>query len=132
LISPKSKRNIQRIIPFGLIWLFLGWIFLFIEMAAMGGWDNTPDSAVKVDWNVFIFASVAVFFVGAIIGIVELVYLNRRFANQSFGRKILYKFLVYAVFLSVIIFIGYSAESCHPFRRKPATLGRFAASCQPA
>lgn len=27
---------------------------------------------------------------------------------------------------------GYSAESCHPLRRKPATLGGFATSRQPA
>jgi hypothetical protein len=38
----------------------------------------------------------------------------------------------YAEWVSWYAESGYSAESCHPFRRKPATLGRFAASCQPA
>ena len=111
MLSPKTKRNIQRIIPFGLVWLFLGWIFLFIEMAAMGGWENTPSSAVKVDINVFIFASLAVSFVGMIIGTIELLYLNTRFASRSFGRKILYKFLIYSFLLSIVIFITFSIAS---------------------
>ncbi|MEM6360808.1 MAG: hypothetical protein AAF731_11995, partial [Bacteroidota bacterium] len=37
LITPKFKRNVLRIIPFGMIWLFTGWMFLLSEALYEGG-----------------------------------------------------------------------------------------------
>ena len=73
----------------------------------MGGWENTPSSAIRMDPNVFIFASVAVLLVGLVLGTIELLIVNRLFARFSFFKKILFKFLLYSFVLSVIIFITF-------------------------
>ena len=32
-LSPKFRRNLLQVIPFGIIWLILGWVFLWVEYA---------------------------------------------------------------------------------------------------
>lgn len=95
MLSPKQKRNISRIIPFGIIWLVTGWVFLIAETVATGNQNLNPDTAITLTLPVFIFASLAVALVGLLVGLVELVILEKRFRNFSFGRKVGYKFLIY-------------------------------------
>lgn len=77
----------------------------------MGGWDNTPDSAIKMDAGVFLFATFAVAIVGLVIGTIELLFLNRLFAQKTFFKKIIFKFLIYSFVLSVIIFVTFMAAA---------------------
>lgn len=105
--SPKVKRNLSRIVPFGIIWLVIGWIFLLSETIATGNQNLTPDSAVTVTLPVFIFASIAVTLAGLLFGIVELVFLEKRFRYYSFARKVIYKFLIYLFFTNLIIVITF-------------------------
>lgn len=107
MFSPKTKRNILRIIPFGLIWFFFGLVFLTIEFAAVGEMSNLPDTAIQLDFGIFIFAMLAVTGVGLLIGTIELVYLDQLFAKESFTKKILYKLLIYALVLFVVISITF-------------------------
>lgn len=104
-LTPKTKRNINRIIPFGLIWFILSLVFLFSEHAVSGAQGNTLDSAINVNLQVFIFASFGVTLVGLLVGVIELVYLEKHFVSYSFKAKIFYKFIIYTVFLSIIIFV---------------------------
>ncbi len=104
-LTPRTKRNINRIIPFGLIWFMLSLVFLFSEHAVSGAQGNTLDSAINVNFQVFIFASFGVTLVGILVGIIELVYLEKHFVSYSFKAKIFYKFIIYTVFLSIIIFV---------------------------
>jgi len=117
--SPKTKRNIFRILPFGLIWLVTGWIFLFTEMAATGYKNLQPSSAITLTFPVFLFASVAVTFVGFLFGIIEMVFFQERFRNYSLSRKILLKLFVYLLFITIILLITYpiaaSIELSIPF-----------------
>ena len=54
MLSPKAKRNIARIIPFGLIWFVLGTIFFAIENIAVGDSDFAY-FLIGVDLVTFIF-----------------------------------------------------------------------------
>ncbi|QSE98768.1 adenylate/guanylate cyclase domain-containing protein [Fulvivirga lutea] len=106
-LSPATKRNIIRILPFGFIWLTLGVIFMFIEYAALGGFDNVSSTAIRVNSQILVFASIAVTILGLLIGTVEVIWLNKAFSNKSFTTKIVYKFAFYIVFLFLVILITF-------------------------
>ncbi len=106
-LSPISRRNIAKILPFGIIWLVLGVVFLFIEYAALGDFDNAASSAISPDIEILLFASIAVTIVGLAIGTIELVWLNKALSKRSFTIKIVYKLLFYATFLFIIILISF-------------------------
>lgn len=106
-LSPQTKRTISRIVPFGLIWLLLGWTFLFVEYAAIGQDNNAPTSAIRMSSDIFIFASLVVLGVGLFIGAIEVVWLKNVFSNESFTTKIIYKLLVYSLFLFTVILVAF-------------------------
>ena len=97
LLSPKAKRNISRIIPFGLIWFISGTFFFIIEEAAIGGLDQRPSAAIEINLKIFIFGTLANTILGLIVGTAEVLYFNRVFAKKSLTRKILYKTLFYTL-----------------------------------
>jgi len=107
MLSPKAKRNISRIIPFGIIWFVSGMIFFIIETAAMGGMDQRTSTAIEIDLKIFIFGTLANTILGLFVGAAEVLFLNRIFAKKSLSRKILYKTLFYTVIVFMIIVIAY-------------------------
>ncbi len=82
-LAPKTRRNIVRILPFGIIWFIFSHIFIISDYAAVGNFNDVPDTAIKIDLAIYIFASLAVSIVGLLVGTVEVIYLNNRFAQQS-------------------------------------------------
>jgi len=101
-ISPKAKRNISRIIPFAIIWLLSGWI---TDVTELGNQNLNADTDISYTIPVLIFASLANVMVGAIVGVLEVVYLEKRFSNRTLWVKIFYKFLIYLTLLISIIVI---------------------------
>lgn len=118
-LSPKGKRNIARIIPFGVIWLFVGWILLFVQEAATLNRNLNPTSAITVTFEVFVFASIAVTCVGLIVGAIEVLWLGNLFGKNSFSQKILYKVAFYTLFLVVIIIGIYPLAASIELNRSP-------------
>lgn len=106
-ISPKTRRNISRILPFGIIWLVSGLVFFIVELAANGGSHQIPESRIEVDFTIFIFATLANMGVGLLVGVVEVSYLNKAFVKKSFSKKILYKIGLYTLMLFVITLITF-------------------------
>lgn len=49
MLRPKTKRNIRRVIPFGIIWLLSSWVFLVVELAAAGSFSQLPATAIQID-----------------------------------------------------------------------------------
>jgi DNA-binding Lrp family transcriptional regulator len=90
-LKPKAKRNLKRILPFGIIWLVLGWVFLLAETAATGNQNMNPDTAITLTLPVFIFASIAVFIAGLLVGLIEVTLLEKRFRHYSLGARIVQK-----------------------------------------
>jgi adenylate cyclase len=106
-LSPRTRRNVARIVPFGVIWLLMAQVFLISDYAAAGGLENVPDTAIVLDPGIYLFASLAVAAIGLLVGAVELLYLNRRFATRSLGAKIAGKTLFYTVFLTGVILVTF-------------------------
>jgi len=107
MLSAKTRRNISRIIPFGLIWFVFGLIFFIVEAAATDGFDQRPSVAIEIDFKIFIFGTLANTILGLFVGFVEVLYLNQVFAKKSITRKILYKTLFYVLIMFMIIVITY-------------------------
>ncbi len=106
-LSPKTRRNILRIVPFGVIWFVLLQVFLLSDYAATGSLSNVADGGIALDWRTYFFASVATIVVGCLVGAVELLYLNRRLAMFSLGTKLVVKTLFYIVLLASVTLITY-------------------------
>ena len=106
-LSPKARRNISRIIPFGIIWLVSGLVFLIVEKGAVGDSGHQPSTAIDIDLKIFIFSSLAITGVGLLVGTIEVVYLNNVFAKKSLTKKIVYKLLLYTLMLFVITLITF-------------------------
>ena len=106
-ISPRVRRNIARIIPFGAIWLVLGWYDLFTDAAATGNQNIRPSTDITLTPEVIVFASIAVTLVGLLVGTIEVLWLGKLFTNNSFWRKLIYKTSFYLFFMLIIILVTY-------------------------
>ena len=107
MLSSKAKRNISRIIPFGLIFLASSLVFFIVEKAAIGGLSQQPSTGIAIDFEIFIFGTLAYTIVGLLIGTIEILYLDKAFSKKSFTIKILYKILFYTLMIFVITLITF-------------------------
>ena len=102
-ISPKAKRIISRITPFAIIWLLIGWIIDITVFDVTRHQNLNSETDISFTIPVLIFASLANVLVGLIVGVLEVVYLEKRFSNRPLSAKIFYKFLIYLTLFVVII-----------------------------
>ncbi len=110
-ITPKAKRNISRITPFAIIWLLIGWIIDITVLDVTRNQNLNPDTDISYTIPVLIFASLANVLVGLIVGVLEVVYLEKRFSNRSLSAKFFYKFLIYLTLFIIIIVVLYPVAS---------------------
>jgi adenylate cyclase len=106
-LSAKNIYYLKRIFPFGIIWLIMGWAFLWSEYAVLGDAVNTPVSAIRISPIIVIFASVSVFSIGCLVGIIEILFINKLFATKSFPKKLFGKFFLYSLLMFILMFIFY-------------------------
>ena len=106
-MTPKLKRNISRIIPFSIIWVVTGCVFILVEIAAMGTASPDSETVISLNWSIFIFAMIAVAIVGFIVGAIEVIFVEKLFRRKSFTATLLYKFGIYALLMIVISTITY-------------------------
>jgi adenylate cyclase len=106
MITPKYKRNINRILPFGLIWLVFSLIYTILERGLLGELNFYPSSQNPYIFgrNIIVIPMLATTF-GTIIGILEILYINKWFSQNCFSKKILYKSSIYLVIILFLLFI---------------------------
>jgi adenylate cyclase len=93
--------------PVAIIWVLLGWLFLFVEAMATGYTNIKPEEVITVTPSVLIFSSVAVFMVGLVVGYLEMVIFRSLFKNQGLFVKVFYKLVLYTLLLLFVIVAGY-------------------------
>lgn len=76
------------------------------DKLAMGD-GPVPDGSLTPTFQLFVFAMIATFIGGSVVGVLEMVYGKRLFPKSSLLMTILYKFLVYLVFFFVLVAIVY-------------------------
>ncbi|NNF28062.1 MAG: adenylate/guanylate cyclase domain-containing protein [Gemmatimonadetes bacterium] len=82
-------------------------VFLVSDYAATGSFSEVPETAIALDPGIYLFASLAVALVGCMIGAIELLYLNRRFAARTLATKLVGKTLIYAALLTGVILVTF-------------------------
>ena len=106
MLSPKVKRSIYRIIPFGLIWFTFGIIYLLLEKGIVGDLNYYPSTGNPYDFKGNTLISLIIITVfGLLLGTFEILFLNNLFIKKSFGKKILYKTLIYVVIIITFLLI---------------------------
>lgn len=107
MMRPKTKRNIQRVAPFGIIWLLSGWVFVIVELAASGNFNELPTTAIKMDAQIFFWSSIAITSVGLLTGFIELKYLHHALRYKSFAVRFFYKLLTYSFLFFLIVLLTF-------------------------
>lgn len=106
-LSPRARRDLLRVAPFGVIWVVMAQVFLISDYAAAGSFSNVPESAIVLDPAIYVFATIAVGLVGLVVGAVELLFLNRRFAARSLATKLFGKTAFYVALLLVVVLVTF-------------------------
>ena len=106
-LSPNARRTIRRVVPFGVIWFLVDHVFSVSNYAAVGSFSADSHEAIQLDAGIYVFASLASVAVGCLVGVVELLFLNRAFATSSLGAKLVGKTLFYVAFLTVVVVVLY-------------------------
>jgi adenylate cyclase len=106
-LAPRTRRNLQRIVPFGVIWFVLAQVFLISDYAAAGSFSDVPDTAIVLDLRVYVFATIAVAVVGCLVGAVELLYLSERLSRYSLSVKLVAKTSFYLVLLLGVMLVTF-------------------------
>lgn len=120
LLTPRTKRDIERILPFGFIWLFLGVVSLVSDHATVAEVGATPDSAIRLTPAVTFFALTTVTLIGMGVGALEVLILRDRFASYTLAGKLIRKTALYVVLMSLFVLFGYVTAASielgtHPF-----------------
>ena len=113
MLSPKTKSNISRIIPFGLIWLIFSIVYSLLERGLLGNLNNYPATGNPYNFNRNIFITpISALITGLLIGTMEILYFNKLFMQKSFSKKILYKSVIYlAIIISFLVVTTVIANS---------------------
>jgi len=106
-LSPKTKRNISKIIPFAIIWWLYGWVTIITELSVTRAQNLNPETDIAYTIPVLIMANIANLLVGSVVGALEVVYLQKRFAKHTLRTKFSYKFLIYLSLFLLLILIFY-------------------------
>jgi adenylate cyclase len=123
MLSPKTKRNIFRIIPFVVIWLIFGINYSLIERGLLGDLNYYPSTGNPYDFGGYTFVFLFVIaLTGLIVGSLEILFLNTLFNNKSFGIKLLYKSMIYV--LLIITFLLISTVSSNIYQLQTGVLDK--------
>jgi len=93
LLTPNQKRNLGKILPFGFVWMLFGILYVILEQ----GYNFQTNLLV---------ISIGSLMMGLIMGSVEVLYLSKKFLQQSFGTKILAKILIYVAAICIFLIIN--------------------------
>jgi len=111
MLQPKTRRNIKRVIPFGVLWLIFSLIYAMLEKGIIGNLDHYPATGVDYNFarNIFVIP-LSGLVMGMLTGILEIGYFSKWFIKNSFAKKIVFKSFIYlfivVVFLIIITFIN--------------------------
>jgi class 3 adenylate cyclase len=105
MLSPEIKRNISRIIPFGLIWLIFSLVYSLLEWGLIGNLTYYPSTGNPYHFSGTIFITALVSLIsGLLIGTIEILYFYKLFSKKSFIKKIVYKTIIYvAIIISFLL-----------------------------
>jgi len=102
--SPKQKRNIGKILPFGILCFLFGVVWVIVERSLLGPLDHYPATGIPYEFlPALMTTSIGSLIFGLLVGSVEVLYINKLFIKRPFGLKILIKTIIYITSLAVFM-----------------------------
>ncbi len=107
MFTPSARRQLLRILPFGLFWLISSVMYTLIEKGLMADLDAYPATGNPYDFGGnMVINSIMATLVGLAIGAIEVLYLNQRFLRGSFRRKIVLKTFFYLLAVTAFLLVN--------------------------
>ena len=104
MLSHKNKRNIKRVIPYGVIWFIFSLIYAVLERGILGHLGRYPSTGVKYNFYAHIITfPIAGLIMGLLTGILEIGFFGKWFIKMCFTKKILIKSLIYLIIVVVFL-----------------------------
>lgn len=106
MTNPRLKRNIYRILPFGIIWLVFGLLYVLLEYGLMGEAKVYPSTKNIYSFKVALLSvPPGSFLMGILYGSIEILLLNNLFRRKKFWIRILFKSIIYISFIASLSFL---------------------------
>lgn len=104
MLSPKTKRAIARVIPFGVLWFIFSLIYCMLERGILGDLDYYPSTGNQYKFEANIIAIPALcLMMGLLTGVLEIGYFSKWFIKKSFARKIVFKSFLYLIIVNLFL-----------------------------
>ena len=108
MLTEKQKRNLSRIIPFAMVWLFFGIVYALLEKGIMGDLKEYPATGIQYEFKKSLYLTIiGSFLSGLTVGTIEVLFINKLFRKRSFALKLIGKTFIYALLIFIFI-IGFS------------------------
>ena len=116
-IHPKFRRYFWQAFSFAVIWGIFGFVYVIIERGILGDTEFYPATSNIYDFkSSLIFTPAGSFLMGFLHGLVEVMWMKKKFRNKSFWMKILFKSSVYL--LMIILFLAVMTLMINSLRYK--------------
>lgn len=104
MMNPVQKRNLIRIIPFGIIWGVYGFLYVLIESGLLGDAKVYPSTNNPYDFGTSLLVTTSCSVImGIFLGIIEILLLNNLFVRRAFWQKILFKTALYLLLIFLLL-----------------------------
>lgn len=95
-MNPSLKRNLKKILPFGLIWAFYGFIYSLLEKGLLGDLNIYPSTGNPYNFTESLtITPLMSLAIGWLFGAAEVLLLNQLFNKRTFIQKIVLKTIIY-------------------------------------
>lgn len=113
MLSAKTRRNVYRILPFGIIWVVFSIVYTLLEKGILGKLVSYPSTGNPYNFQRTIFITpVSALITGLLIGTIEILYFNKLFSQKSFTQKIVLKSAIYvAIIVSFLLIVTMVANA---------------------
>ncbi|MEO0573164.1 MAG: adenylate/guanylate cyclase domain-containing protein [Bacteroidota bacterium] len=116
--SPKSKRYLLKILPFGIIPCLFAVVYSLLEQGILGDHPVYPSTGNVYTFNVLIPTLIS-FILGLFIGMFEVGFLSKVFIKSGFAKKISIKTLIYFFIIFAAITIISTISTAFYFNASP-------------
>jgi adenylate cyclase len=95
-LNPRRRRNLFKIIPFGIMWFAFSMLYVLLEYGLLGDATEYPSTKNPYDFHsALLVTPIASFVIGSLLGTAEVLFMNKLFIRRPFWKKIVFKTLVY-------------------------------------
>jgi len=117
-LSPNTRRNLKRILPFGCFWLVFGLVYAMLEKGLLGDLRYYPSTGNPYNfWNSIVLFIMILLVTGLMVGTFEVLYLSKLFIKKNLVQKIVFKALIYLVIIIAFLFFSGAITNAYEMQR---------------